>query len=132
LPPDPDATVYYTLNGTLPTTNSFPYTGPFNLTNTATVSANAFETNFVNSVAPSDLIIVWPGVSFTAPGSFTNGKFEMQISGIPGQSYVIQTSTDLANWTPFQTNVSATSPFSVVDPGATNYPLRFYRAVQKP
>jgi uncharacterized repeat protein (TIGR03806 family) len=132
LPPDPDATVYYTLDGTLPTTHSLPYTGPFNLTNTATVSANAFETNFVNSVAPSDLLVVLPGVSFTSPGSFANGMFEMQISGLPGQSYVIQTSTDLVSWIPLLTNVSATSPFTVVDPGAGNYPLRFYRAAQKP
>jgi uncharacterized repeat protein (TIGR03806 family) len=132
LPPDPAAKVYYTLDGTLPTTNSLLYTEPFNLTNTATVSANAFETNFANSVAPSDLIIVLPGVSFTSAGSFTNGMFEMQISGLPGQSYIIQTSTDLVSWIPLMTNVSATSPFSVVDSGATNNPFRFYRAVQKP
>jgi hypothetical protein len=96
------------------------------------VSANAFEINFVNSVSPSDLFVVSPGVSFTSPGAFTNGMFEMQVSGLAGQSYVIQTSADLMNWIPLMTNVSVASPFTVVDPGAASYPLRFYRAFQKP
>jgi hypothetical protein len=124
--------IYYTLDGTLPTTNSVLYVGPFDLTNTATVSANAFETDFVNSVASSDLIIVTPGVSFTSPGSFSNGMFTMQISGLPGQSYVIQTSTDLVNWAPLLTNAAATSPFTAVDTGVTNGVDKFYRAVSKP
>jgi hypothetical protein len=132
LPPDTDAKVYYTLDGSLPTTNSLQYTGPFNLTNTATVSANAFETGFINSVAPSYSFTILPGVSFTAPGFLTNGMFEMEISGLPGQSYVIQTSTDLVNWIPVMTNVPDTSPFYLAVPGATNGGNSFYRAIQLP
>jgi mono/diheme cytochrome c family protein len=130
-PPDANATVYYTLDGSPPTTNSLPYTGPFNLTNTATVSANAFETSLVNSVAPSDLFTILPGVLFTSAGSFTNGMFTLQLSGAPGQPFVIQTSTNLVNWIPLLTNLPAASPFSVTDAGASNNPTRFYRAIQK-
>jgi mono/diheme cytochrome c family protein len=130
-PPDPNATLYYTLDGSLPTSNSLQYTGPFNLTNTATVSANAFETNFITSVAPSDLFIIQPGVSFTAPGFFTNDMIELQLSGTPGQTFVIQTSTDLVNWIPVLTNVPAASPFSVTVAGASTNSSQFYRAVQQ-
>ena len=48
LPPDTDAALYYTLDGTLPTTNSILYSGPFNLTYSAVVTANAFQANYVN------------------------------------------------------------------------------------
>jgi hypothetical protein len=130
-PPDASATVYYTLDGSLPTTNSLIYAGPFALTNTATVSANAFETGLINSVAPSDLFVIVPGVSFTAPGFFTNGMFELQLSGVPGQTFVIQTSTNLVDWIPLLTNVPAASPFSVTVVGASNNLSRFYRAVQQ-
>jgi hypothetical protein len=130
--PNPNATVYYTLDGSLPTTNSIPYATPFNLTNTATVSASAFESSFVNSVAPSYLISVTPGISFLSPGLFTNGWFEMQVSGLPNRPYVFQTSTDLMNWSPLFTNSPVNSPFSVIDSNAANFPLRFYRTVQQP
>jgi len=131
-PPDANATVYYTLDGSLPTTNSLQYTGPLSLTNTATVSANAFEANFINSVAPSDLFTIEPGVVFTSPGSFSNGMFVLQLSGVPGQTLEIQTSTNLQDWIPLLTNVPETSPFYLVDPGETNVGTRFYRAVQQP
>ncbi|MEI9863867.1 MAG: chitobiase/beta-hexosaminidase C-terminal domain-containing protein [Limisphaerales bacterium] len=58
--PDPDAAIYYTLDGSLPTTNSFLYTEPFTLTNSVTVSASAFETNFNNSVAVNALFFIQP------------------------------------------------------------------------
>src|ERR1700722_11098970 len=41
--------IYYTLDGTMPTDNSILFTGPFTLTNTVVVSANAAQTGAFNS-----------------------------------------------------------------------------------
>jgi hypothetical protein len=56
----------------------------------------------------------------------------VQLSGVPGKSYVLQGSTDLVTWVPISTNVPVSTPFSLSDPAATNFPHRFYRAVQLP
>ncbi len=45
----PGASIYYTLDGSVPTTNSILYTGPFALTNTAGVQAIAAKAGSVNS-----------------------------------------------------------------------------------
>ncbi len=132
-PPTNTASVYYTLDGSLPTTNSSRYTAPFALTNSATLSANAFQTGFNNSVASNAVFTVLPGVVFTAPGHFDNtGAFQLSISGLAGKTYLLQASADLANWITLSTNAPSSSPFVLSDPGATNFPLRFYRAVQLP
>jgi hypothetical protein len=129
-PPDGIAALYYTLDGTLPTTNSTPYSGPFNLTFGATVKANAFEAGFVNSVAVSGLFTIVPPLnSFFAPGFLTNGSFQMQYWGPAGQTYVLQGSSDLVHWTPVATNTPASAPFTLVDPAAATAPYRFYRIV---
>jgi hypothetical protein len=59
-PPDPNAAIYYTLDGTLPATNSFRYTGAFNLAGNATISARAYETGFQPSVAATALFLLPP------------------------------------------------------------------------
>jgi hypothetical protein len=46
-------TLYYTLDGTIPTTNSTVYTGSFNVTNTLVVRAMAFKPGFVLSPVSS-------------------------------------------------------------------------------
>ena len=61
-PTNVGATLYYTLDGSLPTTNSIVYNGPFELFSSATVTANAFETNYVNSVAVSGVFTIVPPV----------------------------------------------------------------------
>jgi hypothetical protein len=131
-PPDTNAALYYTLDGTLPTNTSSLYTGPLLLTNTAILSVNAFESGFTNSVAASDLFTILPAVNFVGMPSFVNGVFESEISVQMGKSYIFQASTDLSNWISLSTNSPTSSPFEEVDPAATNYPFRFYRAIQQP
>jgi mono/diheme cytochrome c family protein len=127
--PDTNAALYYTLNGALPTTNSLLYTAPFLLTNSATLSASAFETNFNNSVAASALFIVQPGIIFTSPGFFTNGTFQLRVSGVSGGNYVLQATTDFVDWTSLATNQATNNVFELFDADASNFPYRFYRVL---
>jgi uncharacterized repeat protein (TIGR03806 family) len=126
------ATLYFTLDGTLPSTNSFLYTTPFNLTNSAVVSVNAFAPGFNNSIATSDIFTMVAGVSFTGQAYLSNGVFTAQLFGSTNKTYVLQGSTDFINWVPVNTNVPATNPFLLSDPQAGSYPYRFYRAQQEP
>lgn len=129
-PPDTNAAVYYTLDGSLPTTNSLLYTGPFTLAGNATVSANAFESNYNNSVAATAVFVVTP--LYFASNSFTSGgQFQLNFIGAPGSNYVLQASTNLTTWVPIATNTVTSNPLILLDPLATNYPHRFYRVLQE-
>jgi uncharacterized repeat protein (TIGR03806 family) len=131
-----NAALYFTLDGTLPDTNSFLYIAPFLLTNSATVSANAFAAGFNSSIATKAVFAlasgVPSGISFVGTGSLTNGVFIAQVSGPTNSMYVLQGSSDFSTWIPVNTNVPASSPFELVDPKAGIYRFRFYRAVQLP
>jgi hypothetical protein len=129
-PPDTNMALYYTLDGSLPTTNSLLYTAPFALTSTATVTASAFEANYVNSVAVSGTFtIVPPLYTIFAPGLLANGSLQMQYWAPTGQIYILQSSTNLVNWTSVNTNVPASAPFTLIDPQAASARYRFYRIV---
>jgi hypothetical protein len=118
------------LDGSLPTTNSFLYAGAFNLFSNATVSANAFEAGYYNSVAASAVFQVQP-LYFTAESFLASRQFQLSFSGVTGSNYVLQATTNFVNWTPIATNLALTNVFNLVDPNASNYPFRFYR-VQQP
>ncbi len=126
-----NAAIYYTLDGTLPTTNSFLYIGPLLLTNSLTLTANAFETNFSSSVAASALFGVQPGVILTSPGFSTNGTFQFGLSGVMGSNLVLQATTDFISWTSLTTNQATNGLFELFDPDATNFPYRFYRILDQ-
>ena len=129
-PPDANATLYYTLDGTLPTTNSVQYTGPFNLNHSAVVMANAFESGYVNSVAVSGLFTIVPPLdNFFSPGFASEGVFQMQFWAPAGKTYVLQASSDLIQWTSISTNTPAAAPFYWADPDAASFPHRFYRVI---
>ncbi len=128
-PPDTNAAIYYTLDGSLPTTNSLLYSGAFNLASNATVSASAYETNYINSVAPGAVFFIQP-LRFTAQ-TFSNGAFQLQFLGASGSNYVLQASTDLVSWTPLATNPMTTNVLNFVDQNSSNYPKRFYRVLQQ-
>src|SRR5581483_6275681 len=127
-PPDGSASMYYTLDGSLPTTNSTLYTGPITVTNpVANLSANAFESGFANSVATNNLFLIYQD-SFQA-GSISNGVFSVPLTGAPGVTYILLGSTNLVDWVPVSTNSSGLSPFTLTDPNASSFPRRFYRVV---
>ena len=128
--PDTNAVIYYTLDGSLPGTNSFLYAGAFNLTSNATIAASAFRTNFNNSVAPSALFFVSP-LYFTSAGFLPNKQFQLGFAGVPGSNYVLQATTNFLTWTPVNTNLAVTNVFNLIDSKATNFPYRFYRVLQQ-
>ena len=123
--PDPTAAIYYTLDGSLPTTNSLLYSSAFNLFNSTTVTATAFKTNFVNSANVSAAFNLQP-LYFTSQ-AFTNGMFRLSLFAAKGSNYVLEASTNLTNWTPLFTNVPTTNLFDLFDTNATDYQHRFYR-----
>jgi len=59
--------------------------------------------------------------------SFDNGLFSFQLAGTPGQTLVIQASTDLTNWTSLRTNFLALGPPSFTDLDSPAFAKRFYR-----
>jgi hypothetical protein len=131
--PAAGVTMYYTLDGSLPTTNSQLYAGPFRLTNSATVNANAWKPGYIDSVVGTAQYTILPGAYFTSPIGFSNGVFQMTFTGPVGSSYVLQVSTNLLQWTPLSTNTPLASPFVLTDTYyAPGVEARFYRVVQQP
>ncbi len=60
-----------------------------------------------------------------------NGVPTITFAGIPGRTNVVEASPDLVHWTPISTNVAGGNGlWQVIDPGATNFPSRFYRSYQ--
>ena len=62
----------------------------------------------------------------------TNGAVSFQVSGGQGATFVVQASTNLANWVNLATNSIATGPVPFTDAGAGLFPVRFYRVLVLP
>jgi uncharacterized delta-60 repeat protein len=78
------------------------------------------ETHFV--VGPPPVILV-NDPSF----GFSSNRFGFKFSGTAGQVVVVETSTNLASWTPLATNTLGTTPVYFSEPYSGNFPQRFYR-----
>jgi hypothetical protein len=125
--PDPNAAIFYTLDGSLPTTNSLLYAGAFKLFTNATVSASAFRTNFDNSAAALAPFLIQP-IYLTSQG-FSNGGFQLRFAVAPGGNYVLQASTNLLDWTSISSNTTSTNLLNLFDSNASNFPSRYYRVL---
>ncbi|HOP99120.1 MAG TPA: glycoside hydrolase family 44 protein [Verrucomicrobiota bacterium] len=94
-----------------------------------TFSGNAFT----NALPPQSitLFVIAPGQPpVLREPALTNGVFRFLLEGRPGQKYVIESSGNLANWTPVGTNqLSGNSILVEVAPVES---VRFYRAMQAP
>jgi len=73
------------------------------------------------------LLTVSTNWALTAP-RFVNHKFQFTLLGLTNQFYIIDYSSNLANWIPLATN----PPALIIDPASTNLPPRFYRARPAP
>jgi len=61
----------------------------------------------------------------------TGGRFQLALVGMPGVNYVIQSSTDLTNWTTVATPTATAVPYVLtVEPQAAG--LSFFRAMTQP
>ncbi|MEI6395295.1 MAG: chitobiase/beta-hexosaminidase C-terminal domain-containing protein, partial [Verrucomicrobiota bacterium] len=88
------ATIYYTLDGTLPTTTSQLYTGPLSLTDAAVVRARAFQSGFQPSAAVVANFAAPPtiGTAVSSRSVLTNVAWTpvMNIAFTPGTGAVCQ------------------------------------------
>jgi Immunoglobulin I-set domain len=122
----------------IPITNTFPVVDIPGATNaTLTVTNVQGEDSGIYSVTISNqagsaytsaLLAVYP-LDVTYQAISTNGTFQFWVSGAYGQNYVIESSTNLVNWSAIGTN-AAWSWFTDTNPAA--YSQRFYRAVYVP
>ena len=116
--------VFLTVNGTnYPAAIVSPAIGNF-----------TFNTSIRGKMDPVDLTFSAPGVTsalvtpaFASTQRAVNGHFQMSISGSVGQSYTLMASTDLITWSNVTVFVCTNSQMEVCDPGATNFPKRFYK-----
>lgn len=92
----------------------------------------------VKSIIPQPQLYPTFAPSFiTGANAFMDGQFQLQLFGLPGKDYVLQSSTDFTIWTSLSTNFSPTDPgttiptslFDFTDSSATNL-YEFYRAFQ--
>jgi hypothetical protein len=63
---------------------------------------------------------------------YSQGPFQLTVSGDAGPDYSLQGSTNLVNWTTIQTTNPAVLPFLFSDPNSSNYFQRFYRVLLGP
>ena len=59
--------------------------------------------------------------------AFTSNRFGFEFSGTAGQVVIVETSTNLASWTPVATNTLGATPVYFSEPYSGNFPQRFYR-----
>lgn len=98
-------------------------------------AATAVDSSDSESAFSNQTSYTVPGTTSTPPPDilsaplYSGGWYSFYVNGVLGNSYVIQASTNLVNWTSLETN---TSPFMFVDTNANQFNQRFYQAVSLP
>jgi len=62
----------------------------------------------------------------------TYGTFKIHLDGTEGQNFVLQDSTNLADWTPILTNLNSAATFDYYDTNVVLYGCRFFRIAPVP
>lgn len=102
----------------------------------ANVITHLADLNFIGNsftnTAPAQsitLYVIGPGAAahLRAGAISASNTFDFWLDAQAGQRYLIQASSNFANWWPVQTNTLASNSFHVFQ-AASNAPVRFYRA----
>ena len=70
-----------------------------------------------------------PPLRFVPTRPLVNGAFRLTLATQPGNTYVLQSSIDLLNWIPVNTNIASGFWLEFEDANAAGVRQRFYRAV---
>lgn len=91
----------------------------------------AFDTGTADAVGRAQMFRSDAGISplLATPQYLPGVGLQLSLDGITNEVYLLQTSTDLTNWTALLTFTNTGAPFIYVDSGATNHPWAFYRAL---
>ena len=73
-----------------------------------------------------------PPLAF-APHPLLSGAIQLNLTVLPGRTYVLQASSDLMHWVSLNTNsvITTSTNFQFTDAGTSNHPQRFYRTVEQ-
>ncbi len=71
-----------------------------------------------------------PRPRFSQPVPLPGGALSATLTGIAGQTFIIQATTNFTSWQPVLTNQNAGATFDFIISDVTNYPHRFFRAVE--
>ncbi len=118
LPPGLSLATNGIISGTCNTTGAFPFI----------VYLNDASSAFVYQPLQ---ITVNPQPTLSSPAKPSATQFRFQVSGVAGQNYTIQVSTNLINWNSIAFTNAPTATFTVVLSQATNGP-GFYRVMVGP
>jgi outer membrane protein assembly factor BamB len=91
----------------------------------------AFDNGMAYAVGRSQMFRSDAGISLSlaTPQYLPGVGLQLTLSGITNELYLLQTSTNLTNWTTLLTFTNTGGPFLYLDSSATNYPWAFYRTL---
>jgi len=107
----------------------------FSLTNVQPANTGSYDVLVGNAAglvasAPATLSVTLPDVRFLSAMVLSNDHVQLLFSGVPGQVYVVQASTNLVDWLPVSVLTATNGPLVFTYADTTNFPCRFYRAYQ--
>jgi hypothetical protein len=121
---------YFNTNTAIPNaTNSTLTFASVQATNAGVYSV--LITNTAGFVLSTNVSLTLSSSTPTAPQlsapAFSNGTFSLSVNGDAGHDYIVQTSSNLIDWTSIFTNPMPALPFIFNDAAASNFMQRFYR-----
>ncbi|HWW01434.1 MAG TPA: M64 family metallopeptidase [Candidatus Acidoferrum sp.] len=88
--------------------------------------------NVLTQTVAWNLNVNIPSLWLDSPTRLAAGRFAFRLTGNAPQGFVLQTSTDLVNWTALATNNLTAGQFWFTNSGAAPFPGTFYRAKTPP